>query len=525
MNPLGQAESAAPSRGPSLFRYSPALVLIAIAVADAGRLADPDLWWHVRVGQAILAQGHLLSHNLYSYSAPNHPFIDFEWLCEALMAWMYNGFGILGLKLLKFVLTALTVVFLALAMGDTGAPTLVQFGVLIASAIAILPQMQFRPQLFTFAFLSALLVILAHENRKRTALLWLAVPMLALWANLHGGVVMGLAALGTFSAVVLVRDLATGRGLSHSYRLVGVTVASTLATLLTPYGLNLWRTVLRGIGQSYSYKVITGWQPLAQAIVGQLNTRPGGVVYIAIALLLFATLALSLGLAPTTDDVPLVAFAALAIVSTFLAIRNLPIAVIATATPLAGHLGHAVADRRKRKGLPEDPMQERSRLANQLIVTVVAVVLCAGTGLFSNRLKAGDHYPVGAVRFMREHHLHGKILNRYAWGGYLIWHLEPGSRVFIDGRYNFAYPMTLFGKYLRFHFAYPGGARLLKEYPPDFVLISPTAPSFKLMESRTDWELIYRDGDSALFARKGSAATRIPGVPVRLAAAPASFFP
>ena len=56
--------------------------------------------------------------------------------------------------------------------------------------------MQFRPQLFDYVFFAALIAMLARESHGRRAPLWLAVPMLALWANLHGGFFIGLAALG-----------------------------------------------------------------------------------------------------------------------------------------------------------------------------------------------------------------------------------------------------------------------------------------------------------------------------------------
>jgi hypothetical protein len=86
----------------SLFHYSLALVFIAIAIADSQRWADPDLWGLLRFGQAVLAQGHLMLGDPYSYSAPGHPWLNHEWLSEVLMAAAYNGFGIIGLKLWKF---------------------------------------------------------------------------------------------------------------------------------------------------------------------------------------------------------------------------------------------------------------------------------------------------------------------------------------------------------------------------------------------------------------------------------------
>ena len=45
-----------PPASMSLFRYSPGLLLVTIAIADAIRLPDPDMWGNVRFGQEFLSQ-------------------------------------------------------------------------------------------------------------------------------------------------------------------------------------------------------------------------------------------------------------------------------------------------------------------------------------------------------------------------------------------------------------------------------------------------------------------------------------
>ena len=80
--------------------------------------------------------------------------------------------------------------------------------------------------------------MLARESYGRRARLWLAVPMLALWANLHGGFFVGILALGLYTAVRGAQDLAQGNGMRATVRLAAVTSAAALAALLNPYGLN-----------------------------------------------------------------------------------------------------------------------------------------------------------------------------------------------------------------------------------------------------------------------------------------------
>jgi hypothetical protein len=83
---------------PSLLRYAPAFVLLAIAIADAGRIADTDLWGHIAFGRLFLQTG-AVSHDPFNYSVPGHAWAVHEWMAELTMARIYDSFGILGLKL------------------------------------------------------------------------------------------------------------------------------------------------------------------------------------------------------------------------------------------------------------------------------------------------------------------------------------------------------------------------------------------------------------------------------------------
>ena len=106
----------------------------------------------------------------------------------------------------------------------------------MTGAVAIAPMMQFRPQLFDFVALSALLLLLARESYRRAGRLWLAIPIFALWANLHGGFFVGFAVLAVYTAVTAIEDWASGDGLNRAMHVSGVTVGCVLATLLNPSG-------------------------------------------------------------------------------------------------------------------------------------------------------------------------------------------------------------------------------------------------------------------------------------------------
>src|SRR6266404_4380514 len=165
----------------SLLRYSSALVLFAIVIADARQHSDPDLWGHVLFGRQLLAHGSLPRDNPYSYSAPGFPWLHHEWLSEVLMGALFDKFGTAGLKILKFLCTAGTICFIAFAEFETSASALAQLSILLVAALLLMPAMQFRPQLFDFLFLSATIFLLVRHHRRGKGVLWVAIPMVAIW--------------------------------------------------------------------------------------------------------------------------------------------------------------------------------------------------------------------------------------------------------------------------------------------------------------------------------------------------------
>jgi len=101
--------------------------------------------------------------------------------------------------------------------------------------------------------------------------------------------------------------------------------------------------------------------------------------------------------------------------------------------------------------------------------------------------------------------------------------MPSGSRLFIDGRYDTLFPLEIIYKFALFNFNLPGGDAILKEFPPDFVLIKPDSRSRELMDTRADWKLIYQDASAMLYVKQDSPAAKIPGAPITGVALPGRF--
>jgi hypothetical protein len=108
--------------------------------------------------------------------------------------------------------------------------------------------------------------------------------------------------------------------------------------------------------------------------------------------------------------------------------------------------------------------------------------------------------PVAAVEFLKSRHLPGPIYNRYGWGGYLIYHLYPDYRVYIDGRAD-VYGDAFFTEAMQTYDGVIDSAQSFNRYGIKTVLISPDAPLANLLRNDGGWKLIYEDEEAVIFSR------------------------
>jgi hypothetical protein len=378
--------------GCSLLKYAPALVLFVIVVADSAQYADTDLWGHVRFGQLIVGQRHLIRHApfTYSFAPPGPAWVDHEWLAQVIMALCYDATGVTGLKLWKFACAAATIILLAFAEAETGASAGVQFVVLVAAAGALVPQMQFRPQLFDYVLLAAIIAMLARESYGgRRAPLWTTVPILMLWANLHGAFIIGVVVLAIYAVATGAADVWRGAGWRRTLRLAAVTVIATAATLVNPYGLGVWRVLLHTARTPLTMQRVVEYRPLLALLSSSWVAGSPIFPYVCF-LAMLCVLVICVIIVPGAEGLGLVAAALFLSAGALYAVRNVALAVIAVSVPLARHAGLIAARLEERSPGTCVRMDAPApmRPALQVLVAALALALAVRTGLFSSTLPA-----------------------------------------------------------------------------------------------------------------------------------------
>ena len=221
-----------------------ALLVGGVATIARAFFVDPDVWWHIKFGQVILATHRWPTADTYSFSVAGHHWIDSEWIAEVLLATMCRLGGMRGLELLLLVLgSAILIALYTLATirsGNSKAAFLATAAVFLLAA----PSFNLRPQMLGYLFLTLTLIALERFRQGKRHATWVLPILMLIWVNAHASWTIGLGVIAVYLATGLVEfhvgDIeARRRSPSDRLQLAGVLVLCSCATVITPYGAGL----------------------------------------------------------------------------------------------------------------------------------------------------------------------------------------------------------------------------------------------------------------------------------------------
>ena len=106
-------------------------------------------------------------------------------------------------------------------------------------------------------------------------MLWPLIPMFTLWANFHGGYIVGLGAMGIAAAVMFVQGwFGDADRMRSAWRLGLITVGCAAATVINPFGVGLWFGVAHSVGDPLIRQVIADWVPLPNMMLTRCGEVP-----------------------------------------------------------------------------------------------------------------------------------------------------------------------------------------------------------------------------------------------------------
>lgn len=197
----------APAWRLSALRLDPAVVIagcvaFALVLCVPAVLNDPDTFWQIRTGEWILNHHAIPVIDPFSYTAGSRPWVPLEWLSETLVALAFRAGGMQAIV----VLTAGVVGLTAALLMDFLRRFLPGPTALIALLVAFYntePSLLARPHLLCWPCLVLWVGGMGMARAKRTAPSFWLLPVMLLWANMHGSFILGLLLPGGFALEAL----------------------------------------------------------------------------------------------------------------------------------------------------------------------------------------------------------------------------------------------------------------------------------------------------------------------------------
>jgi hypothetical protein len=406
------------------------LTVFLIAVTSAYYLLNAkillghyDLGWHLAAGDLIRAQGKIPSQDPWSLTAGTRQWVNLSWLWDVLASAVLQHAHFSGLVLLVLACGAAITAALTHICRRSGASAVsVCVAVLIAAllypAFAAFPNIYLAasPNMATMLF--AVIFYGACLARSRSFYL-LPVPML-LWANLHGGFLIGIFIIAVFGGAALLRR---DREAFKAFGLVGV--GCVIASFFNPLGWHIYPAATTTVG-NFVQAYITEWWPYYSNV-----TSPGslpGILYIAI----FAALELK-GRGRCPVEARLLSW--LFLLLGFYQFRYMAFFFLFSAVPLALHLDRL--------------LPRKIDAAKSFWIAGIAIG-CALPLIFAQMKPGFALAPLVSqqdARFLQAHYPRARLLNHWNDGGDLVFYLRGTIPVFVDGRAATAYPESLLRDY------------------------------------------------------------------------------
>ncbi len=442
-------------------------------------LGDPDTYSHIALGRWILEHGSVPNSDPLSLTMRGEHWIAFEWLSQIAYATALSLGGWIGVVALAATAASAAFGLLTRFLLRHWQPVPALIAVLAAFVLAS-PHILARPHVLALPLIVLWVGTLIRVVDEKRAPPWHMLPLMVLWANLHGSFTFGIAIAGAIACDALWNAPANERlRVARQWLLFGVLALG--AACINPYGPEAILVTTRTIALGEVLTIVTEWRSQDFTHLGPYELIMLGAFGFALyrgvklpplrILIVFGILHLSLSQSRHAELLGLLAplFLARPLAEQFAAIastRNIAIARYDAWLPAA------------------------------------AIVLLIGmTGLAAMRSiePAANITPANALKSFDTVKA-GPILNAYDFGGYLDF---VGIAPFIDGR------AELYGtKFIMRHSRaldlqnLPDFLAMLDEYKFGAILLTPSTPAIALLDRLPEWKRVYADDVAVVHTRR-----------------------
>src|SRR6516165_7712695 len=447
-------------------------------------LIDPDTQWQITVGQWILDHHAVPQTDAFSFTMRGEAWISTQWLAQVAYAGVHAWFGWTGPVVLAAAASALTFALLARFLSRSLSESATFVFVAVAFALTA-PHILARPHVLALPVMVMWLVGLIAAADRHDAPSLALVPLMALWANLHGGFVFGLLMIAPIALDAIVNAQDPSRK-PLMLRWAAFALTAIVASCCTPYGWNSLLASQKILSLGSALPLITEWRAMDFT-----HLRPFEICLLgAIGLALYRGIRL-----PPLRIVLLLGLLHMALAQGRAAEILALVAPLIVAAPLARQIGAADV-------VPSNRMVS----SGGFVTACAAILLMTGTFAYASLHRFAPYTgnsPVAAVAALKKLNVE-RVFNDYDFGGYLI---ASGVSPFIDGR------TELYGeKFFVDHNAASGLTepenlfRLLEQYQIEATLMRTQSAATKLLDRVDGWKKVYADDIATIHVRAAGAA-------------------
>jgi hypothetical protein len=448
-------------------------------------LGDPDLWWHLRNANLLFSQHSFIVRDLYSFTTLGKAWVNPEWLAEVPYFIAFHLFGELGIFLVllcAFELIVLGTLLLSYLRSQSWQASFVATG-----AALFLALVNFGPRTILFGWIcflvEAIILELFRRGHDHSGLL---IPLFMIWINLHGSWIIGFVFLIAFVAAGFL-DRSWGYieaipwNEMQRRKLLLVTMASTVALLVNPYG---WRLIVNPFDMALHQKLNIGsideWKSV------NFHMANGKFLFLIIAT--FAVLTLVRRRSWVLQDV---LFALMALYAGLTYVRFLFLIGLVVCPIFAVDLGDVFRSLRPQKTRP---------VLNAFLLSALALgVYLRFPTTAVLRKGISESLPGQAISRINTFSPKDRIFNYYGWGGYMIWTARDHP-VFIDSRTDIFEHHGVLADYLH-AISLTDTLAVLDRYDIRYVFLPKDDPIIYLLRNTAGWRVNYQDGIAVIMER------------------------
>ena len=386
---------------------------------------DPDMWWHLCIGNWIVQNRAFPHTGIFSGSAASRPWRAYSWGYEVLLSRAYDWFSFVGMGLFGTGLTIAVALVVFIMLQRISGRFWVAWSLSLIVCTSFLFNIAPRPLFFSVILYTIALGLLfeAQRSGQIRLLYWLPMVMWC-WANLHIQFIYGIGVVGLYAGINLLQRIAlslriypawiTPPKFSVSQPFV-VLACCIAATCVGPYSYHLYNVVFEYSTSAIIYRALIEFQALSFKYFNQY-----------LELLLGIGAFFALGWQKKLDPFKL-ALLLFGCVFAFRTWRDAWFLCVAAAMVIADFPAL------------EPERNEPIRWTDWGAVSFASVLLLGlampNTDFNTRGLDRviSSEYPVDAVNFLRRNPVGGPLYNTFDWGGFLIFYM-PQYPVSIDGR-------------------------------------------------------------------------------------------